>query len=100
MLDLAGILCGSATHAAKVMMRLHDDDGQYSGFPNSYPVMFTFFHTNGRFSGCVRVVNTMDNKIYRKTVAIRDSLQYPLTGSASAMGCARGVETGEARRIK
>jgi hypothetical protein len=42
----------------------------------------------------------MDNKIYRKTVAIRDSLQYPLTGSASAMGCARGVETGEARRIK
>ena len=26
------------THAAKVLLRLHEDDGQYSGFPNSYPV--------------------------------------------------------------
>ncbi len=28
----------TSTQAAKVVMRLHDDDGQYSGFPDSYPV--------------------------------------------------------------
>ncbi|MEY3897961.1 MAG: hypothetical protein RLZZ214_3482, partial [Verrucomicrobiota bacterium] len=32
------MLATNSTQAAKVVMRLHDDDGQYSGFPTSYPV--------------------------------------------------------------
>jgi hypothetical protein len=38
MLALATVLSGPEAFAAKVMMRLHEDDGQYSGFPDSYPV--------------------------------------------------------------
>ncbi len=37
-LVLASALSASEVFAARVMMRLHDDDGQYSGFPDSYPV--------------------------------------------------------------
>jgi hypothetical protein len=34
----AAALGAMPAHAAKVVMRLHEDDGQYSGFPDSYPV--------------------------------------------------------------
>jgi hypothetical protein len=38
MLILAAMLIVSVSQGAKVAMRLHEDDGQYSGNPDSYPV--------------------------------------------------------------
>ncbi|MDF7824504.1 thrombospondin type 3 repeat-containing protein [Pontiellaceae bacterium B12227] len=51
MLVLATALSGPEVFAAKVMMRLAGDDGQYSGFPDSYPVCksnMDYMHYDGK----------------------------------------------------